>query len=63
MQDILYTYSITQVRMLYEAAMRRDLRGQADFIEGVIAGVGASLGGKKAFQALTPLLKNLRGLE
>lgn len=59
--DVLYEYSLPEVKLLYEKIIQDKLAQRADFIEDVIAGIGGALGGKKAFRELKPMLDGLRG--
>ena len=53
--DVLYEYSLPEVKLLYKKIIQEKLAQRADFIEDVIAGIGGALGGKKAFRELKPM--------
>lgn len=60
-EDILYEYSLPEVKLLYEKIILEELMQRADFIEDVIAGIGGALGGKNSFRELKPMLEAMRG--
>ena len=55
--QILNEYSFSEIRLFYEKILKHEMRKQADFIEGVIAGVGGSFGGSKE---VLPMINQLR---
>ena len=40
-------YSVEEVELFYQKCIKNKMRGNADFIESIIAGIGASFGGSK----------------
>lgn len=59
-EDVLCLYSRDEIRGFYKSILREDMARQADYIEGVSAGIGAAFGGSKANAQVAKLLKELR---
>lgn len=55
--EILHEYSVPEIQILYEKIIKMELNQRADFIEGVIAGVGGCFGGYKEVEKV---IKDLR---
>ena len=51
-EKILKTYSKDEVSLFYEKCVKHDMRQKADFIEGVLAGIGGAFGGGKRVEKL-----------
>ena len=55
-------YSMAEVKVFYEKSLRQKLSARADFIEGVIAGIGGAFSDKSGYKNnIVPLLESLRG--
>lgn len=53
---------MAEVKMFYEKSIMQDMRKEADFIEGVIAGIGGAFCDKNEYKkSVKPMLDNLRG--
>jgi len=56
-ETILRTYSKDEISLFYEKCLKYDMSKKADFIEGVLAGIGGAFGGGKKIEKL---LKDMR---
>ncbi len=50
-------YSMAEVRLFYEKIICEEMNDQANFIEGVVAGISGAFGG---YDELKPMLKQMR---
>jgi hypothetical protein len=53
----MYEYSVPELRTFYEKIVSDEMREQADFIDGVVAGIGGAFGGYKQLQNSLALLR------
>lgn len=53
----MYGYSLAELRLFYEKIVSDEMREQADFIDGVVAGIGGAFGGYKDLKRSLALLR------
>ena len=56
-EEILRNYSKEELALFYEKCVKQDMRHNADFIEAVTCGIGASFGGAKQ---VTKMIEEMR---
>ena len=54
---VLHEYSMPEVKLFYEKIIAEEMYEQADFIEGIVAGIGGAFGD---YDKISDLLKKMR---